>query len=338
MSFCLSRRRRGARQFVRIQQAGEMQQVERQKERNRQAQSPSQRTQQLAGFPAPEQMAHAHEEVPDDGAQCDQHQDFDHDNHARLPVDSGRSITAAPRHGQRAVLWLSLLALLVALGLARLGVWQLDRATYKAELLQRHAARSRLPAMPVATLPAAMAEVADRPVADHGQYDDRYTFLLDNQVRAGRMGFHVLTLFRTTSGRAVLVDRGWIPAAAQRSERPVLPPPRATTVRGRAHVPQQAAVQLYALRYDRLQRLDYLPALDLPVLARALGLSLEPYVIRLEPSAADGFVRDWVVVTDGRMGPDKHRAYAVQWFGLALAVLVIWSLLLYRRLTDKKND
>lgn len=243
-----------------------------------------------------------------------------------------------PERGQRTVVWLSVLAVLVTVGLARLGVWQLDRAAYKTELLQRHAARSQLPAVPLAALPAQAEAVADRPVADCGQYDDRYTFLLDNQVRAGRMGFHVLTLFRTAAGTAVLVDRGWIPAASDRRERPILPAPRSPEMRGRVHVPQLAAVQLYTLRYDRLRRLDYLPALDLPALARALRLPLAPYVVRLDPAAADGFVRDWVVVTDGRIGPDKHRAYAVQWFGLALAVVVIWLVLLYRRITDKKND
>lgn len=338
MSFCLGRGRRGARQLVRIQQAGEMQQVERQKERNRQPQSPRQRAQQLPGFATAEQMAHAHEEIPDNGAQCQQHQDFNHDDHARLPMDGGRSIAVGSRRGQRMVVWLSLLAMLVAAGLARLGVWQLDRAAYKTELLQRHAARSRLPAVALAALPAVATEAADRPVADQGHYDDHYTFLLDNQVRAGRMGFHVLTLFRTSMGGAVLVDRGWIPAGSQRNERPLLSPPRSTVLRGQVHVPQQAAVHLYTLRYDRLRRLDYLPALDLPVLAQALRLPLVPYVVRLDPVADDGFVRDWVVVADGRMGPEKHRAYAVQWFGLALAVVVIWLLLLYRHLTDKKND
>ena len=58
-----------------------------------------------------------------------------------------------------------------------------------------------------------------------------------------------------------------------------------------------------------------------------LGLPLRDYQLLLDPDAADGYVREW---HPGGMGPERHTAYAVQWFGLALTVVVIYLVLARR--------
>ena len=48
-------------------------------------------------------------------------------------------------------------------------------------------------------------------VRGSGHYDDGATFLLDNRIRAGRVGIEVYTLFRPDGGATpLLVDRGWL--------------------------------------------------------------------------------------------------------------------------------
>jgi surfeit locus 1 family protein len=50
---------------------------------------------------------------------------------------------------------------------------------------------------------------------------------------------------------------------------------------------------------------------------------LLPYTIRLSQEALGGFVREWRPQF-GAGGPEKHRAYAIQWFSIALIFVVVY--------------
>ena len=63
----------------------------------------------------------------------------------------------------------------------------------------------------------------------------------------------------------------------------------------------------------------------LPELQTIFGATLLPRIVLLDESEPDGFRRDWSAhysVTE--FGPEKHIGYAVQWFGLALALIAIY--------------
>ena len=105
-------------------------------------------------------------------------------------------------------------ALLAALGTARLGFWQLDRAQQKLDLQARLQARAVLPPLSPTELPgdAAAAQAQyDRPVQLRGRWLSEHTLYLDNRQMNARQGFYVLTPLRLPSGDAVLVQRGWMP-------------------------------------------------------------------------------------------------------------------------------
>ena len=73
-----------------------------------------------------------------------------------------------------------------------------------------------------------------------------------------------------------------------------------------------------------------LTRVDLDALAPALRLPLAPRVLRLDPALPFGFARDLDVLPN-TLTPDRHRGYAVQWFGLALATLLTTLFLAFRR-------
>ena len=65
--------------------------------------------------------------------------------------------------------------------------------------------------------------------------------------------------------------------------------------------------------------------------ARAWQLpALAPRVLRLDPSLPLGHERDLEVLAN-TLPPEKHRGYAIQWFGLAFATLVVILLLWFRK-------
>jgi cytochrome oxidase assembly protein ShyY1 len=57
------------------------------------------------------------------------------------------------------------------------------------------------------------------------------------------------------------------------------------------------------------------------------GTALRNYQLLLDPQDPDGYARDW---RPGGMTPERHFGYAVQWFGLALTVIVVYVVLLVR--------
>ena len=62
---------------------------------------------------------------------------------------------------------------------------------------------------------------------------------------------------------------------------------------------------------------------DETVLSERLGLSLMRYQLLLDASEEEGFLRDWKLA-DPRITPEKHIGYAVQWFSLALLLLLFY--------------
>ena len=72
--------------------------------------------------------------------------------------------------------------------------------------------------------------------------------------------------------------------------------------------------------------------IDTAAIARETGLpaALAPRVLRLDPAVRLGYERDLELLPN-TLPPEKHRGYAVQWFALALAVLVTALLLTFRK-------
>jgi cytochrome oxidase assembly protein ShyY1 len=75
-----------------------------------------------------------------------------------------------------------------------------------------------------------------------------------------------------------------------------------------------------------------LTRVDMQAIATDTGLPvpLAPRVLRLDPAVPLGFERDLELLAN-TLPPEKHRGYAVQWFGLALTVLATALILTFRR-------
>jgi surfeit locus 1 family protein len=172
-----------------------------------------------------------------------------------------------------------------------------------------------------------------------GSYDPTRQVLIDNMPsQAGKPGYRVLTPFRRDgSDTLLLVDRGWVPLGDSRS---VLPPvfvsPGSRAVSGRLDTLPEPGVRVgeagvpgdrawpRVLNFPRQQDVE-----------RVLGERVESRIVLLDPTAPDGFERAWRPAM--RFGPERHLGYAIQWFALALAVLVAFVALSLRRRDDAED-
>jgi surfeit locus 1 family protein len=210
------------------------------------------------------------------------------------------------------------LFLLAAL-FANLGLWQARRGDGKVATEQQFAT-----AKPLLLLDAIQRKARFAQIDVSGHYDDKRHFLLDNQVWHGQAGVHVFTPFYSREGTVIMVNRGWLPLAADRKTMPAIPTPQNQTVlRGMLNifpVPGRKlgpADQLSTTKWPQL--VTYLNVADMSV---ALDTQLAEWIIQLSDTEQAGFEgRDWQPVF---LTSNKHKAYSFQWYALAGISIVLW--------------
>ena len=237
--------------------------------------------------------------------------------------------------------WLFALALMA--GFSALGTWQLGRGAQKQAMLAETAgvldARRARP----------LAEASDPAARDrHDWAEGRARFvdvapvLLDNQQRDGRVGVRVFRLAQAEARDLLLVDMGWLPLPGDRrlpalapggrdalagdfELRGLLAPPPAAGLRLGTGIASSAHVEAGGEPVWLATRIE--PA----AISQALGTGpVAPRVLRLDPALPIGHERDLVLLAN-TLPPEKHRGYAVQWFGLAIATLLTALILTFRR-------
>lgn len=222
-----------------------------------------------------------------------------------------------------------------------LGRWQLSRAHERIERQARIMALENAPAQRITAQPVTAESVMYRPVLLRGTFDVAHTVLLENRPHVtngvSRPGFEVLIplSLEGAGGRAVLVDRGWLPRDPADRTRiaPYTTPAGEVQVEGTA-VPHASRVFSLGSKdgADEVgQRLRQ--NIDLDAFSREIGVPLQPFVVQQQSDAQDGLLRDW---PRADLGADRNYGYAFQWFAMAAAVLglmVFYSVRRYRRLT-----
>lgn len=223
--------------------------------------------------------------------------------------------------------WFSILLTVLLLPVfIKLGMWQLHRADEKRALMQA-AAQGRQ-----STAPYSAGTIATSPryqqITVNGHYDGAHQILLDNMPSngpssAGQPGYRVWTPLLTDTGEILLVDRGWLPLGVNRQQLPdiaVSEMPRTVVglldelprpgVRagGAGIVANRWPQVLNYPKYDELQSLY--PA------------TLATRILLLNADQQDGYQRIWQI--DVGFTPERHVAYAVQWFAFAVTLLVVF--------------
>src|SRR5688572_2016996 len=215
--------------------------------------------------------------------------------------------------------WSAIGALALASLTTWLGFWQLNRAQEKTEIGERLEQMREAPAISVAPGETNAGDYTFRRVEADGVFDPASTIYLDNKIRQGIAGYEVVSLLKMKGGRKpVLVNRGWLPQSGNRLLLPeVVTPQGEVRIRGMASVPSERVLELSEKTIEgRLWQ-----NLNLKRYREWYGSDVQPFIILQESDSADGLTRDWKTPD---AGADKHRAYAVQWFALAVLTVIFY--------------
>lgn len=203
-----------------------------------------------------------------------------------------------------------------------LGFWQLDRADEKADILQEQEQRSRLEPLGNTGLVNA-EELHLRRFELQVEFDPERWFLLDNRVREGRPGYEVLNLARPLGAdRLLLVNRGWVAASLDRNQLPEIDiPVGPTEISGYLYQPEEGFFEVGEQVWqgswpERMQNANLERISELLI----DGELLLPARLRLAVDDPNAFVAEWQIVNQQ---PQMHVGYAVQWFAMAIALLIL---------------
>ncbi|WP_329392501.1 SURF1 family cytochrome oxidase biogenesis protein [Streptomyces sp. NBC_01716] len=234
---------------------------------------------------------------------------------------------------------LTLLALALIPVMIELGFWQLHRHEHR--VAQNTLIADNLKAKPVPvtelTSPGHTVPRADfwRRVEATGTFDTAHEVVVRRRTNADEtVGFHVLTPLVLADGRAVLVNRGWIPFGADQRSFPDIPavPKGEVTVTGRLKADETTGT-------SGIKELSDLPDRQVMLInseqqAGFLGRTvLGGYIEQTAPAAAGGSPRQIPEPDSGSIGP--HMAYAVQWWLFTAGVPVGWVILVRREKRDR---
>ncbi len=228
-----------------------------------------------------------------------------------------------------ALLVIALLPILVGLGF-----WQLER--HKAKLAMEELYQSRQQGQ----FSLADVQAQDDPLYFQlsltGQFDNARSFLLDNRTLSGRVGFHVLTPFIAQTGETVIIDRGWIAGTPDRRRLPSIPSISGfSSVTGLSWKPAGEAFLLEDDQWSE-QWPKVIQAIDEPRMQRALTGSVEPWLLIQDEFQPGSLQRNFHLTN---MPASRHFAYAIQWFSMAMALLLlgVWAMMINNK-SSNIND
>lgn len=218
-----------------------------------------------------------------------------------------------------------------------LGRWQLSRAEWKQGRLDAVAAVLK------DRKPRSLTELSKSDDTDlawasgRGHFIEGPALFLDNQRLGDKVGVNIYRVFRPDNGRAMLVNLGWLPVPGDRS----MPTPEKIIgvyqLDGLLVAPPSPGLAIGPAFVKTGDDYWLLTRMSLTELSAELKMPLAPRVLRLNPDLPIGHARDLDILPN-TLPPEKHRGYAVQWFGLGLATLVITLLLGIRNRKEQRNE
>jgi len=210
-----------------------------------------------------------------------------------------------------------------------LGAWQSGKGERLAQELERRVERSQHGPVAMNGSLVDPRAAQDAPFTVVGTYEAQHQIFLDNRQENDQPGVHVITPLKIAGSETrVLINRGWVGWTLGRSVLPVVATPVGRVqITGLATVPTN---KKFFLMPDHPESSPKLWArLDLARFQNLLGHPLQPVVLQQTGGdAPDTLVRHWPP-PDDRVG--KHRGYAFQWYGMAVALIVFYLFASFRK-------
>lgn len=216
-----------------------------------------------------------------------------------------------------------------------LGQWQTRRAEQKIKLQKQFEQSRQAPPFNLTVEKGKVAVGLEwQHVLLQGEFLPFYTIYLDNRIRDGIPGFYVLTPFKLAGTEySIVINRGWV----ARDVHDVNHRPNHGEISGIVEIEgilQKEISQTYLLsaNENEMQKGVIWQRFGLMSYQRQMGLKLLPWIVFQldQPNLSkDGLIRDWKLP---ELGIEKHRAYAFQWYAMAVMILILVGIVQWKKI------
>jgi surfeit locus 1 family protein len=174
--------------------------------------------------------------------------------------------------------------------------------------------------------------------------------LLDNVVLGGKVGFDLLLWFQEAdTNRRFLVNRGFVQMGRTRAELPVIPALKlgSNSLLGHIYAREYAtdsmlpviplvvaANEIESRRVSIAQHANPLFLATTELFANEQVGTTYPHLIRLALDDPNGLARNWIIAN---ITSEKHMGYAIQWFLMASAIVILLIKLALKQGSDPSN-
>lgn len=217
----------------------------------------------------------------------------------------------------RRLLWPGLMATLMLLLLLGLGTWQVQRLHWKLGILARIAHAEAAPPVPLPAQPDPFQKVAVSAYMRE-ELAVSYGAEVRDTPHGTEMGTQLIVPLQRNDGSTILADLGWVPGS---SLHPIGHTDSEVTLVGYIHPGDKPG--WFSATDNPATRQFY--TLDPAAIGNALGLQrVAPFVlIALGPTPPQGYPDPAKHLPQP---PNNHLSYAITWYGLAVALVVIFVL------------
>ncbi len=217
--------------------------------------------------------------------------------------------------------------------LLSLGFWQLDRAEQKRELLSVYQQQQTLPPLLLTDVLHSRIKPYQNVIVE-GHYNNQQYWLLDNRSRQGRAGYEIIMPL-WTGQQWLLVNRGWIAAPLKRDQLPTIANrEQRETVLGYLHIPSENVVVKNSASDWYEQWPQRVLHINMEKVAQILDGPVFPALLRIDSENQGAFNANWPVINTR---PEKHTAYAVQWFSMAFVLLLLYGWVMVKLIKQTNN-
>ena len=227
--------------------------------------------------------------------------------------------------------WLAALLVVIVFSgtCVELGLWQLRRLDERKKLNAAVSTNMRLPVVPLADA-LATGRPLYRRVTVSGHYDVSQELLLTGRSFNDRPGSDVLTPLKLSDGRALIVNRGFVPLSVSAPATPAtVPPGGAVSITG-VLLPTEHRGFL-GQREPVTGRLTTIVRIDVPRIRQQLPYDVVPQYLLLSsqtPPQPNGTLQYESFIPDLSNGP--HLSYAIQWFFFASFAVLAYVVVAFR--------
>ncbi len=199
-----------------------------------------------------------------------------------------------------------------------LGIWQLERKSWKEDLLTR--ARDAQIADALEVLPEAddLPGYEYRRVKLTGYFIPEATLYVGGRFLDGQSGYYVMTPLKLDDGRYVLVNRGFIPLELHNTFESFKNNDTLFTVEGLIRLGRHK--RLFSPENHPEKNIWFWD--DFPAMEKATGLKLLPAIVE---ATRTSMVEQYPIPSKGKITMrNDHLGYAITWFALAIVSIVMF--------------